>query len=393
MEVSVGMSRKRLANKLTSMTCILTGASAAFLGIGTLSGDAKFYGNILMPAIHRVTTPEQAHRLALMMAKCNFVPHQKSSDPDELQTSMCGLRFSNPVGLAAGFDKDGECIPGLFRSGFGFVEIGSVTPLPQPGNPKPRVFRLTEDVAVINRYGFNSRGHKEVHTSLSLVKNRLGPLGVNLGKNKESEDAAQDYAQGVSQFGDIADYLVINISSPNTPGLRSLQRQKDLQELLQNVLQTRDSLPKRVPVLVKIAPDLTEQEKSNIAAVVTSKKCKVDGLIVCNTTISRPESLRSKHRSEPGGLSGKPLNALSTKTIADMYKLTRGQVPIVGVGGISCGKDAYDKIRAGASIVQMYTAVVYQGPPVVVKVKAELADLLRKDGFKSIADAVGADHR
>lgn len=303
---------------------------------------------------------------------------------------MFGLHFPNPVGLAAGFDKDGEGVPGLERWGFGFLEVGSVTPLPQPGNTRPRVFRLAEDRAVINRYGFNSKGHEAV---LATLERSNSPLGINLGKNKESKSTVDDYVRGVSRFGQTADYLVVNVSSPNTPGLRGLQRRQELQELLQQVLRTRDSLPKRTPVLVKIAPDLSDQEKADIAAVVASPKSRVDGLIVCNTTISRPESLQSKFRNEVGGLSGKPLNDLSTKTISEMYTLTKGSVPIVGVGGVSTGEDAYRKIRAGASLVQLYSALVFDGPPVVRTVKTQLAELLRKDGYTRVADAVGAQHR
>ncbi|XP_064467086.1 dihydroorotate dehydrogenase (quinone), mitochondrial-like isoform X2 [Ornithodoros turicata] len=378
------LSSKR---KLTSMACVLAGSATVFLGIGSFSGNEVFYKNILMPGMQLITTPEQAHRLAVNILKWNLVPRQRGTDPDVLKTNVYGLSFNNPVGVAAGFDKDGECVHGLFRCGFGFVEVGSVTPLPQPGNPKPRVFRLREDHAVINRYGFNSSGHEGVLASLCATRSRSGPLGVNLGKNKESEDAAQDYVQGLKKFGEVADYVVVNISSPNTPGLRGLQRQKDLRDLLQKVLEQRDQLAKRLPVLVKIAPDLTDEEKNDIAVVVTSAKCKVDGLIVSNTTVSRPENLKSKHKSETGGLSGLPLKSLSTSMISDMYRLTKG------VGGISCGQDAYEKIRAGASLVQLYTALVYEGPPLIRKVKMELADLLVKDGFKTLSDAVGADHR
>ncbi|CAN7982746.1 unnamed protein product, partial [Ixodes hexagonus] len=303
--------------------------------------------------------------------------------PHWQRTELFGLHFENPVGLAAGFDKHGEGVAGLERWGFGFVEVGSVTPLPQPGNPKPRVFRLSEDLAVINRYGFNSVGHNQVFTSLEAGRHSWKrPVGVNLGKNKESASAADDYAQGVLKFGELADYLVINVSSPNTPGLRGLQRQHELKQLLKQVLQARDSLPKRTPILVKLAPDLSDQEKADIAAVVTSKECRVDGLVVCNTTIGRPPDLRSEHKHEAGGLSGKPLTDLSTKTIADMYHLTKGHMPIIGVGGVMTGDDAYAKVRAGASLLQMYSALVFYGPPAVGTVKRRLAELLRYWGLE-----------
>lgn len=313
---------------------------------------------------------------------------------------VLGLRFRNPLGLAAGFDKHGEAVDGLYRMGFGFVEVGTVTPEPQEGNPKPRVFRLVEDEAVINRYGFNSHGHAAVERRLrarqeaQLKLTTVGmPLGVNLGKNKSSTDAAADYVAGVQTLGPLADYLVVNVSSPNTPGLRDLQGKAELRDLLTKVLAERDMLPseRKPAVLVKIAPDLTEQDKQDIAGVVC--EVGVDGLIVSNTTTSRPRGLQSTQRLEAGGLSGKPLRELSTQTVREMYALTQGRVPIIGVGGVSSGRDALEKIRAGASLVQMYTALVYHGPPVVRTVKRELEELLREQGFKSVMEAVGADHR
>ncbi|XP_041339675.1 dihydroorotate dehydrogenase (quinone), mitochondrial isoform X2 [Pyrgilauda ruficollis] len=280
--------------------------------------------------------------------------------PQEVR--VLGQRFRNPLGLAAGFDKQCEAVDGLYKMGFGFVEVGTVTPKPQEGNPKPRVFRLAEDEAVINRYGFNSHGHVAVERRLRARQEKQirltgagMPLGVNLGKNKSSTDAAADYVAGVRTLGPLADYLVVNVSSPNTPGLRDLQGKAELRDLL--------------------------------------SKLGVDGLIVSNTTVSRPSSLRSRQRTEPGGLSGKPLRELSTQTIREMYALTQGRVPIIGVGGVSSGQDALEKIRAGASLVQLYTALVYHGPPVVGAVKRELEELLREQGFKNVMEAVGADHR
>ncbi|NXT80826.1 PYRD dehydrogenase, partial [Zapornia atra] len=320
--------------------------------------------------------------------------------PAPQEVRVLGRRFRNPVGLAAGFDKQGEAVDGLYRMGFGFVEVGTVTPQPQEGNPRPRVFRLEEDEAVVNRFGFNSHGHAAVgrrlrarqETQLRLTAAGM-PLGVNLGKNKSSADAAADYVAGVRALGPLADYLVVNVSSPNTPGLRDLQGKAELWDLLTKVLAERDALPgeRRPAVLVKIAPDLTPQDRRDIASVVC--ELGVDGLIVSNTTVSRPGSLRSARRSEPGGLSGKPLRELSTQTIREMYSLTQGRVPIIGVGGVSSGHDALEKIRAGASLVQIYTALVYRGPPVVGAVKRELEELLREQGFQSVMEAVGADHR
>uniref|UniRef100_A0A8B9MSQ1 Dihydroorotate dehydrogenase (quinone), mitochondrial n=1 Tax=Accipiter nisus TaxID=211598 RepID=A0A8B9MSQ1_9AVES len=320
--------------------------------------------------------------------------------PAPQEVRVLGQRFRNPVGLAAGFDKHGEAVDGLYKMGFGFVEVGTVTPEPQEGNPRPRVFRLVEDEAVINRYGFNSHGHVAVERSLrarqetQLRLTSAGmPLGVNLGKNKSSTDAAADYVAGVRMLGPLADYLVVNVSSPNTPGLRDLQGKTELRDLLTKVLVERDMLPceRKPAVLVKIAPDLTAQNKQDVASVVC--ELGVDGLIVSNTTVSRPSSLRSRQCTEPGGLSGKPLRELSTQTIREMYSLTQGRVPIIGVGGVSSGRDALEKIRAGASLVQMYTALVYHGPLVVGTVKQELEELLREQGFKNVTEAVGADHR
>uniref|UniRef100_A0A4D5RTZ7 Dihydroorotate dehydrogenase (quinone), mitochondrial n=1 Tax=Ixodes scapularis TaxID=6945 RepID=A0A4D5RTZ7_IXOSC len=267
------MSQSRLAYKLKSMAAVVGGAAVGFLGVAAASGNPDFYRDVAMPFVHRIMSPESAHRMAILAARWQLVRGQRKPDPPVLRTELFGLSFENPVGLAAGFDKHGEGVGGLERWGFGFVEVGSVTPLPQPGNPKPRVFRLAEDLAVINRYGFNSVGHDQVLSSLEAGRHGWKrPVGVNLGKNKESASAADDYTQGVLKFGELADYLVINVSSPNTPGLRGLQGQRELRQLLKQVLGARDSLSKRTPVLVKVAPDLSDQEKADIAAVVTSKE-------------------------------------------------------------------------------------------------------------------------
>jgi len=340
-------------------------------------------------------------------------------DPPELGTTVWGLRFSNPVGLAAGYDKHAESLPGLAAMGFGFVEIGSVTPEPQDGNPKPRVFRLKEDNAVINRYGFNSQGVEAVglRTEAWRAARDMGSppgghttvLGINLGKNKLTEDAAADYEKGMARLGRDADYIVINVSSPNTPGLRALQGRKELEALLRRMITARNVLPVprkmpgslhghegglpggQRPLLLKIAPDLVDADLKDIAAVVL--KLKVDGIIVSNTTIERPLSLKSALKGEVGGLSGQPVFDKSTEVLRRVYELTGGKVPLVGVGGVSNGKQAYAKIRAGASLVQLYTSFAFKGPAVVHAVKAELAELLRADGFTCVEDAVGADHR
>lgn len=379
---------------------IISSGSLLFASYLTVVGDERFYANHLMPLLQRFLGAETAHVLAVKMIGLGLVPLTRYQDPTSLEVNVLGLKFKNPIGIAAGFDKHGEAVDGLYKLGFGFVEVGTITPKPQEGNPKPRVFRLTADQAVINRYGFNSYGLEEAQQRLSARKdtqqqkrNAGLPLGINLGKNKLSQDAGADYLEGVRELGPLADYLVINVSSPNTPGLRDLQGKAELQQLLQTVLKERDALQGecKPPVLVKIAPDLTAQDKQDIADVVT--ELGVDGLMVSNTTVSRAETLQDPHKSEVGGLSGQPLKELATNTVREMYNLTKGKVPIVGIGGVASGQDAMDKIRAGASLVQLYTALTYQGPPVVTKIKRELEQLLKEQGFSSVSEAVGADHR
>ncbi|WJZ97467.1 hypothetical protein VitviT2T_016069 [Vitis vinifera] len=363
---------------------------------------------------------EVAHRLAVSAAARGLVPREKRPDPSILGLEVWGRKFSNPVGLAAGFDKNAEAVEGLLGLGFGFVEVGSVTPVPQEGNPKPRIFRLRHEGAIINRCGFNSEGIFAVAKRLGIqhgkrklaetsstsssskdeVKHggKAGPgiLGVNLGKNKTSEDAAADYVQGVHSLSQYADYLVINVSSPNTPGLRKLQGRKQLKDLVKKVQGARDEMQwgeeGPPPLLVKIAPDLSKEDLEDIAAV--SLALRLDGLIISNTTISRPDSVRQNPvAEESGGLSGKPLFNLSTNMLKEMYVLTRGRIPLIGCGGISSGEDAYKKIRAGATLVQLYTQFAYEGPALIPQIKAELAEYLERDGFKSIHEAVGADCR
>lgn len=390
----------RLKKQLKEAIKVISSGSLLFASYLTAIGDERFYANQLMPLLQRIVGAETAHVLAVKMIGLGLVPLNRYQDPAELEVKVLGLKFKNPVGIAAGFDKHGEAVDGLYKLGFGFVEVGTITPKPQEGNPKPRVFRLTADHAIINRYGFNSCGLAEAHMRLKAReeiqqdKSKAGlPLGINLGKNKLSRDAGADYLEGVRVLGPLADYLVVNVSSPNTPGLRDLQGKAELRQLLHSVLKERDSLQeeRKPPVLVKIAPDLTAQDKQDIADVVT--ELGVDGLMVSNTTVSRPETLQDPHSSEVGGLSGQPLKDLSTSTVREMYNLTKGKVPIIGIGGVANGQDALDKIRAGASLVQLYTAFAYQGPPVVTKIKRELEQLLKAQGFSSVSEAIGADHR
>ncbi|XP_038557661.1 dihydroorotate dehydrogenase (quinone), mitochondrial-like isoform X1 [Micropterus salmoides] len=388
-----GHVKKQLKDALK----VISSGSLLFVSYLTAVGDERFYANQLMPLLQKIVGAETAHVLAVKMIGLGLVPLNRYKDPASLEVNVLGLKFRNPIGIAAGFDKHGEAIDGLYKVGFGFVEVGTITPKPQEGNPKPRVFRLIADHAIINRYGFNSCGLAEAQERLKArgaQQHKAGlPLGINLGKNKLSQDAGADYLEGVRGLGPLADYLVVNVSSPNTPGLRDLQGKAELRQLLHTVLKERDALraESKLPVLVKIAPDLTAQDKQDIADVVT--ELGVDGLMVSNTTVSRPDTLQDAHKSEVGGLSGQPLKDLSTSTVREMYNLTKGKVTIVGIGGVASGQDAMDKIRAGASLVQLYTALTYQGPPVVTKIKRELEQLLKEQGFSCVSEAVGADHR
>ncbi|XP_026176405.1 dihydroorotate dehydrogenase (quinone), mitochondrial isoform X1 [Mastacembelus armatus] len=390
----------RLKQQLKDAVKVIGSGGLLFASYLTVAGDERFYANQLMPLLQRLVGAETAHVLAVKIIGLGLVPLNRYQDPASLAVNVLGLKFKNPVGIAAGFDKHVEAVDGLYKMGFGFVEVGTITPTPQEGNPKPRVFRLTADHAIINRYGFNSCGLAEAKQRLKAreetqqQQSKAGlPLGINLGKNKLSQDARADYLEGVRVLGPLADYLVVNVSSPNTPGLRDLQGKAELRQLLHTVLKERNSLQgeRRPPVLVKIASDLTAQDKQDIADVIT--ELGVDGLMVSNTTISRPESLKDPHKCEAGGLSGQPLKELSTSTVREMYSLTKGKVPIIGIGGVASGQDAMDKIRAGASLVQLYTALTYQGPPIVTKIKRELEQLLKEQGFSNISEAVGADHK
>jgi dihydroorotate dehydrogenase len=352
------------------------------------------YYRIVGPLL-RLLDPEIAHRLALIALRRGVVPTAEAeaeADP-RLRVGLWGMTFPNPVGLAAGFDKNAEVADAMLALGFGFVEVGTVTPRPQPGNPRPRVFRLAEHGALINRLGFNNAGMETVFRRLERRRSsgKLGIVGVNLGPNRESADPVDDCARATRRFAGVADYLVVNVSSPNTPGLRGLQSKKPLSRLLARVLAARDGAGSRSPLLVKVAPDLTAEERRDIVEVALAEG--IDGLIATNTTVSRPASPGDSRACESGGLSGRPLFALSTAVLADLYRLSEGRLPIIGVGGIASGEDAYAKIRAGASLVQLYTALVYQGPGLVLRVCRDLAHRLRADGFASVAEAVGSGGR
>jgi len=336
------------------------------------------------PLLHRLD-PEAAHRLAIRVLASGWVPPASQHDPPILAQRLWDLHFPSPVGLAAGFDKHAEAPDALLDAGFGFVEIGTVTPRPQAGNPRPRLFRLDQDRAAINRMGFNSEGLDAVRARLA-ARAPLRIVGLNVGANKDSPDHAADYVTGLRAMAGLGQYYVVNISSPNTPGLRGLQARDRLDDLL---LRLSEARPPKGPLLVKIAPDLTEAELADIVEVALRRG--IDGLIVGNTTISRSAGLRSPRRDEAGGLSGAPLKPLALDVLGRTYRLTGGKLPLVGVGGIESGADAYARIRRGASLVQLYTALVFDGPALIGRVKSDLAALLERDGFRSVVEAVGVD--
>jgi len=344
----------------------------------------------LVGPLLRCLDPERAHALTIAALKRGLVPRPPVPDDPILRQRVWGLEFPNPVGLAPGFDKHAEVPDAVLGLGVGFVEIGGVTPRPQPGNPRPRLFRLTEDGAVINRLGFNSEGLAVVQDRLA-ARPRRGIVGANLGKNKDSTDGADDFVQGAQALWRHVDYLVVNVSSPNTPGLRALQSKAQLAQIVERVRAVLAPHPTAPPLLLKIAPDVTPEDRRDIAEVALTGG--IAGLIVANTTVARPASLKSSHAKEAGGLSGRPLFEMTTAMLKEMYGLTGGKLPLIGSGGIASGADAYAKIRAGASLVQFYSALVFKGPHLIADMCRDLAALLRKDGFKSIAEAVGADQR
>jgi dihydroorotate dehydrogenase len=337
---------------------------------------------LLRPVIQR-STAEQAHDLTLQALKFLPVNSETESDP-RLESEFFGLHFPNPLGLAAGFDKNGKVIDQMLSLGFGFVEVGTTTPLPQVGNEKPRLFRLQEDEAVINRMGFNNLGHQAMYRSL-MNRSRPGIVGVNIGANKNSPDRLADYAKGVLEFAAVADYLTINISSPNTPGLRDLQGKDDLKRLLGLVREQLARISRQTPILLKISPDLSWEALADVAEVCLGQ---IDGVIVSNTTSGRPK-LASAQGDEAGGLSGRPLFDLSTIQLARFYLMTSGTIPLIGVGGISDAPSAWMKICAGASLVQLYTALVYSGPKLVLDTIENLASTVTDNGLKNYRAAIG----
>jgi dihydroorotate dehydrogenase len=361
-----------------------------------MSGLVGNLFGLMRPLIHSLDA-ETAHLATVKALSLAPLRACKGDDP-RLGVSAFGLSFPNPVGLAAGFDKNAEAVDGALGLGFGFVEAGGVTPLPQPGNPRPRVFRLPQDAAVINRYGLNSEGMEAVAARLARRKanKASGIVGVNLGANKDSQDRAGDYARLVERLAGLADFLTINISSPNTPGLRDLQAEAALDDLVARSLEARDRAAadgaakgeaRRTPVLVKIAPDLSEPELDGIVAVM--RRRGVDGMIVSNTTVARPATLLAAAKAEAGGLSGAPLRAMATRVLAQTAQRVQGAFPLIGVGGVDSAGAALEKIEAGASLVQLYTAMIYKGPGLVGEIRRGLLARLERDGLPSIGALVG----
>lgn len=445
-------------------------SAATGVALSLFAGDPEYSwldfqfdaASVATAVLRRALDGEKAHVAAVWAASRGLLPKESRPDPPSLRVAAFGREFRNPLGLAAGFDKDAEGAEALLNLGFGFIEVGSITPQPQPGNPKPRVFRVPSQRAIINRYGFNSKGHEPALKLISEFRGRFpidssppprketllsshhpaapGRLGINLGKNKTQEDASKDYSEGARRFAPLADFLVVNVSSPNTPGLRALQGKKALTDLLKAAVSARDAGVKEAglggvshsppsssssssekkrkwlgggifsssnpsssssfsshapPLLVKIDPDLDDTAAADVAAAALA--AGVDGIVVSNTTVSRPRSLveapdcGEELAAEAGGLSGRPLREVSTSAVARMYRLTKGKLPIVGVGGVDSGDAAYEKIRAGASLVELYTALAYEGPALVPRVKKRLAELLKRDGFGCVEEAVGVD--
>ena len=342
--------------------------------------------------IVRKLDPETAHLLTIQALKLGITPKYNNNSDEVLTSEVFGMKFQNPIGLAAGFDKSAEAFDSLDKLGCGFIEVGTLTLKPQAGNERPRVFRLEEDQAIINRYGFNNDGLSQAVKRLSKRIKSTGVLGINIGINKDSTTAIADYVEALKIVSPLADYITINISSPNTPGLRDLQSSEKLGKLLRSIEKSRSENVGQTftpPILLKIAPDLTEKEIKDIAQIAL--KTRVSGLIISNTTVTRPALLKGHRKTEQGGLSGPPLFELSTKKLAQTYLACKGKIPLIGVGGVDSAETAYAKIRAGASLVQLYTAITYRGPCLFKSINDGLNLLIKNDNFRNVRDAIGID--
>ena len=332
--------------------------------------------------------PETAHSLAIKSLKFNFVPNIMLEDINNplFQTKLFNKVLDNPIGMAAGFDKNAEVYNSLFKLGFGFVEVGTITPLKQYGNPKPRVFRLVEDEALINRLGFNNLGSKNIFNRIKQNK-PTGLLGINIGPNKDTKEKTNDYIECLKTFHEVADYITINISSPNTENLRSFHNQTKLNELLQTLENQKKKLNSEIPITVKISPDINDKEIEEISEVLINNN--IEAIIISNTSDSTRDKLRNIQSHQKGGLSGKPIESKSTKLIKKFYKILNGKIKIIGVGGVDSGKSAYEKFLAGANYIQLYTGMVYRGPNIINLIKKELKELLLRDGVKNFSEIIG----
>ncbi len=343
--------------------------------------------------ILRLLPPETAHQITIKLLKSRLVLHRKkTTDFSTLKQTILGIDFQNPLGLAAGFDKNAEVIEPMFSYGFGFVEVGTITPKSQKGNQKPRIFRLLEDEAIINHLGFNNKGSEKILKNLkefSEINYNGGVVGINIGKNKSTQNDFDDYLYCIEKLGSYGNYITINISSPNTPGLRDLQMRGRIETLVKKIQNKQNEIKhlNNKPIFIKISPDLEDEQLRDIALMSLANN--VNGLIISNSTLKRPHTLKSLYRDEVGGLSGRPIFLDSTLILKKMYSLTNGQIPLIGVGGISNGNECYEKIKAGASLVQLYTALVYKGPKIINSILKELNSLVLTDGFKNISEVIG----
>ncbi len=349
--------------------------------------------SIMLINLLRLLPPEAAHAITIKLLKSNLNLKRKNAKIyKNLNQTILGINFNNPIGLAAGFDKNAEVINKIFAYGFGFVEVGTITPKKQFGNEKPRVFRLVEDEAIINHLGFNNKGSEEILLRLKSFytnKDNNEIIGINIGKNKSTVNDIDDYLYCIEKLGIFSDYITINISSPNTPGLRDLQLRGRIETLVKKIQKKQSEIEQLVnkPIFIKISPDLDDEQLRDIALMSLANN--VNGLIISNSTLQRPDTLISNYKNEVGGLSGKPIFLNSTILLKKMYSLTNGQITLIGVGGVSSGYECYEKIKAGASLVQLYTALVYQGPEIIDHILKELEDLITIDGYKNISEAIG----
>ena len=341
--------------------------------------------NIIRPLIFKFS-PEVAHSLAIKALKLNNIPYTQPKNNHIIETTFCEKKLPSPIGVAAGFDKNAEVYNPLFNLGFGFVEVGTITPKPQFGNPKPRVFRLEEDEALINRLGFNNSGSEEISKRIK-ENNKKGFLGINIGPNKDSTDRVEDYLICFRKFYNLGDYITINISSPNTENLRDFHKQDELTSLIAKLKNEKKVLNSNVPLAIKVSPDLNDDQINEVSNIILEQEIGI--VIVSNTTDKNRENLKNINKLEKGGLSGKPIEKISNEVISKFYKILKDKTKIIGVGGVSNGQDAFEKITSGATLIQLYTGMVYRGPRIASKISKELIDLLKNKGFKNVSEAIG----